>query len=96
MDIYDAIKTGVNLIMKNRGVYSKKVFEDKNISVSTTGHDYDFVGYVENKTNNDIEIMIGNDDTPYSLKANDWLGLFADDNGRAELGFMSKGMYQIV
>ncbi|MBR0420276.1 MAG: hypothetical protein IJI66_14035 [Erysipelotrichaceae bacterium] len=96
LDYYDAIEIGAELVEKNRGMDAMRVYRDHNISVSTTGHDYDFIGYVENVTDRDIEITIGDEDVPYTLKANDWLSFLADDNGRAQLGFASKGLYQIA
>ena len=63
------------------------IFENDLIKVSTTGHDYDFIAVVENKTNEQICVHYdepGYNDNydPILIAPNDWIGLLADDEGR--------------
>ena len=63
------------------------IFENNFIKVSTTGHDYDFIAVVKNKTNE--QICVHYDEPGYNdnydsilIAPNDWVGLLADDEGR--------------
>ena len=63
------------------------IFENDFIKVSTTGHDYDFIAVIENKTNNKICVHYdepGYNDNydPILIRSNDWVGLLANDEGR--------------
>lgn len=63
------------------------IFENNFIKVSTTGHDYDFIAVVENKTNNKICVHYdkpGYNDNydPILIRSNNWVGLLANDEGR--------------
>lgn len=63
------------------------IFENDFIKVSTTGHDYDFIAVIENKTNQKICVHYdepGYNDNyePILIAPNDWVGLLADDEGR--------------
>lgn len=64
-----------------------KIFENDLIKVSTTGHDYDFIAVIENKTNEQICVHYDkpcyNDNyDPILIAPNDWFGLLADEEGR--------------
>lgn len=64
-----------------------KILENDLIKVSTTGHDYDFIAVIENKTNEQICVHYDkpgyNDNyNPILIEQNDWVGLLADDEGR--------------
>ena len=63
------------------------IFENDLIKVSTTGHDYDFIAVILNKTSNKICVHYdepGYNDNydPILIQPNDWIGLLADDEGR--------------
>ena len=60
----------------------KIIYSDDKIEIKTTGHDYDFIAIVENKTNKDITIVF-NDDSydSFIVSANDWVGILADKEG---------------
>ena len=63
------------------------IFENDLIKVSATGHDYDFIAVVENKTNEQICVHYdepGYNDNydPILIAPNDWIGLLADEEGR--------------
>lgn len=63
------------------------IFENDFIKVSTTGHDYDFIAVIENKTNNKICVHYdepGYNDNydPILIRSNKWVGLLANNEGR--------------
>ena len=66
----------------------KTIFEDEEICITTTGHDWDFIAIIENKTDKDLRIAFdGNDDLGYEeqfldLKKNNYIGILADNLGR--------------
>ena len=77
------------------------IFENDLIKVSTTGHDYDFIAVVENKTNEQICIHYdepGYNDNydPILVAPNDWIGLLADDEGRDWLKAIENNQIYIV
>lgn len=63
----------------------KKIYEDSEIRISATGHDYDFICTVENNTERAIMIVFEGE---YEYLENiiippkDWIGILADENGR--------------
>ena len=77
------------------------IFENDLIKVSTTGHDYDFIAVVENKTNEQICVHYdepGYNDNydPILVAPNDWIGLLADDEGRDWLKAIENNQIYIV
>lgn len=63
------------------------IFENDLIKVSTTDKDSDFIAVIENKTNNKICVHYdkpGYNDNydPILIEPNDWVGLFANEEGR--------------
>lgn len=63
------------------------IFENDFIKVSTTGHDYDLIAVIENKTNQKICVHYdepGYNDNydPILIAPNDWVGLLAEEEGR--------------
>lgn len=66
---------------------AKVIFENDLIKVTATGHDYDFIAVIENKTNNKICVHYdepGYNDNydPILIRSNNWVGLLANDEGR--------------
>ena len=62
------------------------IFENDFIKVSTTGHDYDFIAVIENKTNQKICVHYdepGYNDNydPILIQPNSWVGIEANDEG---------------
>lgn len=62
------------------------IFENDLIKVSMTGHDYDFIAVIDNKT--DGQICVHYDEPGYNdnyepilIAPNDWIGLLANDEG---------------
>ena len=77
------------------------IFENDLIKVSATGHDYDFIAVVENKTNKQICVHYdkpGYNDNydPILIAPNDWAGLLADDEGRDWLKAIENNQIYIV
>lgn len=57
------------------------VFENDFIKMSKTGRDYDFMGVIENKTNDNIIVKVGDECESYDIEiqANDWVGLLNNE-----------------
>lgn len=77
------------------------IFENDLIKVSTTGHDYDFIAIIENKT--DKRICVHYDEPGYNdnydpilIAPNDWVGLLADDEGRDWLKAIENNQIYVV
>lgn len=60
----------------------KTIFEDNDICVSETGHDFDFIGLVENKTSDKMIVAFCELDERLEIAPNKWIGLLADASGR--------------
>ena len=77
------------------------IFENDLIKVSTTGHDYDFIAIIDNKTDGQICIHYdkpGYNDNydPILIAPNDWAGLLADDEGRDWLKAIENNQIYVV
>lgn len=77
------------------------IFENNFIKVSTTGHDYDFIAVVENKTNNKICVHYdepGYNDNydPTLIQPNSWVGVENDEEGRDWLKAIENNQIYIV
>lgn len=72
--------------------------DDEKIRVQTTGHDYDFIATVENKTEKTI-LIVFDDESDYlpefRVKADDWAGLLANDEGYETLEALVNGRFHI-
>lgn len=67
------------------------IYEDNYVKVETTGHDYDFIATIQNKTNSDLDCFIGDDeDIICLLEPNDWVGILANDDGYKELELIKR------
>ncbi len=76
----------------------KPVFENDEITVKLTGRDYDFIAIIENKTSKDITIRITADDDIFeeiAIKANDWIGLLANEDGYQTLNALQSGKFVV-
>lgn len=75
----------------------KTIFENDLLKISRTGRDYDFVGKIENKTNRTIRITFINEEIDsFSIKPDDWVGIFADDNGYSILEELAMGEFIVI
>ena len=77
------------------------IFENDLIKVSTTGHDYDFIAIIDNKTDGQICVHYDkpgyNDNyNPILVAPNDWIGLLADDEGRDWLKAIENNQIYVV
>ena len=69
----------------------KVVYEDEYVVVETTGRNYDFIATIQNKTNTTLNCFIGKDEErSHLLKANDWIGILANDEGYWELNLIEE------
>ena len=77
------------------------IFENDLIKVSATGRDHGFIAIIDNKT--DGQICIHYDEPGYNdnydpilIAPNDWIGLLADDEGRAWVKAIENNQIYIV
>lgn len=73
----------------------KTIFENDRICVTTTGHDFDFIAIVENKTDKSVLINFEDIDTEIVIEANNYIGLLADEEGRGLLKQFKAGNFAI-
>lgn len=76
----------------------KTVFENNVIKISTTDRDYDFIAIVENKTDKEIQIIFDNEleFCNFSVDANDWVGLLANDDGYTSLKELEAERFTVI
>ena len=70
------------------------------VELKTTGHDYDFIAYIENNTDKVLKLYIddleGWYSDPITIPANDWVGFLADDEGRFQVESIKNGDFKAV
>ena len=76
----------------------KIIHENEFVKVVDNEQDYDFIGYIENKTDKDISIIF--DDCDYEdylvqIKTNDWVGFLADEMGYDMFELIKNGSYTV-
>lgn len=75
------------------------MYENESIKVQTTGHDYDFIATVENKTSKSVMIVFDNESEYLPecyVKANNWVGILANDEGYETLEALTNGRFHVV
>lgn len=80
---------------------AKIIFENDLIRVSKTGHDYDFIVTVKNKSDREIcihynEPNFSDNYDPIILKPEEWIGLLANDEGYDWMTAFEKGKFRIM
>lgn len=75
-----------DLIVIDEESFSKPtILRDDFLQIRTTGHDYDFVASIYNKTNKPIHLIfdeeVGVDVDKLELDALNWYGILANENG---------------
>ena len=75
----------------------RKIYEDEKIVIKETGQDYDFIATVENKTGEDVtfyanDVVAAGSDYQFVISAYDWVGILADEEGRAQLKAIKGGL----
>ena len=70
------------------------------VEIKETGHDYDFIAYIENNTDKTLKLYIddleGWYSDPITIPANDWVGFLADDEGRFQVESIKNGDFKAV
>lgn len=76
----------------------KTVFENDVIKVLKTDRDYDFIAVVENKTDKEIQIIFDNEleFCNFSVDANDWVGILANDDGYTSLKELEAERFTVI
>ncbi len=79
-------------------IFTKTIlYEDENIKVKTSGHDYDFIAEVISKTGKIITIVF-DDESDYlpNIEIDVWTGLLANDEGYEMLEALANKRFHIV
>lgn len=85
-------------IIVNEDIIFKRttIRNDDYIKVETTGHNYDFIATIENKTENTI-LIVFDDESDYlpeiTINAYDWIGLLANDTGYETLKALANNKF---
>lgn len=70
------------------------------VEIKKTGHNYDFIAYVENNTDKTLKLYIDDLEGWYSepivISANDWVGFLADDDGRCQVECIMNGDFKAI
>lgn len=70
------------------------------VKIKETGHEYDFIAYVENNTNKTLKLYVDDLEGWYSepiiIAANDWVGFLADDEGRSMVESIKNGDFKAI
>ena len=70
------------------------------VEIKETGHNYDFIAYVENNTDKTLKLYVddlgGWYSEPIVISANDWVGFLADDEGRNMVESIMNGDFKVV
>ena len=72
----------------------KEVYKDDCITVSETGHDYDFIAIIENNSNELVRFEQYGEDY-FDVEPNDYIGLLADHQGRHILQAIKEKLFWI-
>lgn len=77
----------------------KIIYEDDEITIETTGKNYDFICTVENKSNDTIVIVFTGEYEyleAFKINTGDWVGLLADDEGYLSLEAFESGDFYTI
>ena len=77
----------------------KIIYEDDEITIETTGKNYDFICTVENKSNDTIVIVFTWEYEyleAFKINPGDWAGLLADDEGYLSLEAFEGGDFYTI
>lgn len=77
----------------------KIIYEDDEITIETTGKNYDFICTVENKSNDTIVIVFTGEYEyleAFKINPGDWVGLLADDEGYLSLEAFENGDFYTI
>lgn len=70
------------------------------ISLTKTGHEYDFIAYLENDTGETQKIFVNDLEgwyiEPIEIAPHDFVGLLADEEGRETLAFLLDGDFKVA
>lgn len=72
----------------------------REVEIKETGHNYDFIAYVENNTDKTLKLYVDDLEGWYSepivVSANDWIGFLADEEGRNMVESIMNGDFKAV
>ena len=86
--------------MKTEKFISSKYKGYGSLVLILTGHDYDFIAYIENNTDKIMNIYIDNLEGWYSepikIEPHTWVGFLADDEGREQVSSIEDGDFKVT
>ena len=74
----------------------KVIFENDIVKVSETGRDYDIIAVVENKLDEEIQVIFDDEDLEsetITIDGNDWCGILANYGGRLVVEEIKHGRF---
>lgn len=81
-------------VVKEEDVFNFYSYEDVNIS--ETEADNDYIGFIENNRDEDIEICFMDDLETLTIPAGDWFGILGDKLGYIILEALKSGRFEQV
>ena len=74
----------------------KTIFENDIVKISETGRNYDFIAVVENKLDEEIQVIFDDEDLEpetLTIDGNDWCGILANNNGYFAVDKLRNGRF---
>lgn len=77
---------------------TKIIFENEDVKIKTTNHDYDFIAAIYNKTDKDMQFGIAEFglDANWEIPPRDWVGIEANETGYEMLDAIEAGNFNYV
>lgn len=70
------------------------------VEIKETGHNYDFIAYVENNTNKTLKLYVDDLEDWYSepivVSANGWVGFLANDEDKSQVESIMNGDFKAI
>lgn len=78
----------------------KSKYNEGQVEFKETGHDCDFIAYIENNTNKTLKLYIDDLEGWYSepiiVSSHDWVGFLADDEGQFCVESIKNGDFKAI
>lgn len=77
---------------------TKIIFENEDVKIKTTNHDYDYVATIYNKTDKYMQLGISEFELEanWEIAPNDWIGILANEIGYEMLDAIEAGNFDYV
>ena len=71
------------------------IYVDEAVTISSTNTDYDYIGFVENSSNEDIRVVFFNGMSPILVPAGDWEGIIENNEGYAQMELIENKQFEL-